>query len=449
MSNFKKIANKKLCVIGAGLSGVWAAILAKEKKARVFLSEGIRESLPAEHSELLNKYNIRYETGGHTKKIENADIYIISPGIPKDSKIYQQLKSFAKPVISEIEFASWFIGSAKIIAVTGTNGKSTTVRLIDHLFAGSKYNHQLGGNIGIPFSKLVIDTENFDKNKIFILEISSFQMEDIIDFRPYISIILNITPDHLNRYNGKLAKYLEAKLQIAANQTEDEYYYYFSREKLLRNNLPENTNTIPYDKNCKYKDLIQLQNNGRIKTIDGDLLKIRGKHNYYNTLAALSAIEQFQLEQDRILANLKSFTGLAHRLEFVRSINGIEFYNDSKATNIDSVIQALKSFKNNIILILGGRDKDLDFKELIPYLKKNTKKIILIGEASEKIRNQIAGTVPMEKVNTMREVVDQAYNEARPGEVVLLAPGCASFDMYENYKHRGQDFKSLVNELEK
>jgi len=429
------------------LSGVWAAILAKQKNARVFLSEGIRESLPDEHSDLLNKYNIRYETGGHTKKIKNADIYIISPGIPKDSKIYQQLKSFAKPVISEIEFASWFTGSAKIIAVTGTNGKSTTVRLIDHLFSGSKYNHQLGGNIGIPFSKLVIDTENFDKNKIFILEISSFQMEDIIDFRPYISIILNITPDHLNRYNGKLAKYLEAKLQIAANQTEDDYYYYFSREKLLRDNLPENTNTIAYEKNFKLKDLVQLQNNGRIKTIDGDLLKIRGMHNYYNILAALSAIEQFQLEQDRIIENLKSFTGLAHRLEFVRSINGVDFYNDSKATNIDSVIQALKSFTNNIILILGGRDKDLDFRELIPYLKKNTKKIILIGEASEKIRNQIAGTVPMEKVNTMREVVERAYKEAGPDEVVLLAPGCASFDMYENYKQRGKEFKSLVNEL--
>ncbi|MCF7740384.1 MAG: UDP-N-acetylmuramoyl-L-alanine--D-glutamate ligase [Candidatus Marinimicrobia bacterium] len=448
MTHLKKIENKNISVIGAGLSGLYVAALATQKGAQVFLSEYRTKKFSKDELNLLERYNIDYETGGHTEQLENADLYIISPGIPKETDIYQSIKKSGQPVISEIEFASWFADDTQIIAITGTNGKSTTVRLVDHLFKGTHYNAYLGGNIGIPFSKLILEMENITQNKVFILEISSFQLEDIIDFKPYISMILNITADHLDRYQGDIDKYLEAKLQIAANQTKDDFYYYDSEDSLLTKNIPDNTNSSAYDQNNRYKDIIELKEDGSIFLQNGSKLKIRGRHNYKNILAAVAVCQHFQISKDHIMEQLNTFSGLAHRLEFVKNIKGIEFYNDSKSTNIDSVIQALTSFKQPMYLIMGGRDKDLDFSELLPYLNSNIKEIILIGEAADKIQKQLQTKRPIMKKKDLEQAVQHAYHKSSSGSVVLLSPGCASFDMYENYKKRGQHFKALVNSLQ-
>ena len=448
MTHLEKIENKKISVIGAGLSGLYAAALAAQKGAQVFLSEYSTKKFSKDELNLLERYNIDYETGGHTKQIENADLYIISPGIPKETDIYQSIKNSGQPVISEVEFASWFADDTKIIAITGTNGKSTTVRLVEHLFKGSHYNAYLGGNIGIPFSKLILETENIKENKVFILEISSFQLEDIIDFKPYISMILNITADHLDRYQGNIDKYLKAKLQIAANQTKDDFYYYDSEDSHLTKNIPDNTNSSAYDQNNRYKDIINLKEDGSIFLQNDSKLKIRGRHNYKNILAAGAVCQHFDISEDHIMEQLNTFSGLAHRLEFVKNIKGIEFYNDSKATNIDSVIQALTSFKQPIYLIMGGRDKDLDFSELLPYLNTNIKEIILIGEAADKIQKQLQKKRPIIRKKGLEQAVQHAYHKSSSGSVVLLSPGCASFDMYENYKERGKHFKALVNSLQ-
>ncbi len=448
MKQLKKIVTKKISVIGAGLSGLYAAALAAKKNAQVFLSEGSDKKFSNDEIELLERYKIDYETGGHTDRFKNADLYIISPGIPKETDIYQTIKKTGQPVISEVEFASWFADDAQIIAITGTNGKSTTVRLVEHLFKGSHYNAYLGGNIGIPFSKLILDTENIKENKVLILEISSFQLEDIIDFKPFISLILNITADHLNRYQGDIIQYMKAKLQIATNQTINDFYYYDSNDQLLIKNIPNNTNSSPYDQNNSYKDFIDLKEDGSIILQNGSKLKIRGRHNYKNILAATAVCQHFQISKQQILEQLSSFNGLAHRLEFVKDINGIEFYNDSKATNIDSVIQALTSFKQPMYLIMGGRDKDLDFSELLPYLNSSIKEIILIGEAADKIQKQLQNKRPITRKKDLEQAIQHAYNESSSGSVVLLSPGCASFDMYDNYKERGKHFKALVNSLQ-
>ena len=446
MDKLKNIANKKICVIGAGLSGIHAAVLAGYQQAKVFLTEGNPNALSDDDRALLEKYNIDYEIGQHSNKIENYDLYIISPGIPKESAIYRKIIQYDKPIISEVEFASWFATDGQIVAITGTNGKSTTVRLINHLFQDTKYHAYLGGNIGIPFSKLVLETEDIIDNKIYILEISSFQLEDIINFKPDVAAILNISADHLNRYEGSIDKYLSAKLRIAENQTSENLYLYKSTDPYLKHHLPKGPELSPFDKN-KYKNLVELQNDGAIRTTDGNILQVRGKHNYNNLLATLAVASRYEVSREHIIAKLQSFKGLAHRLEYVRKVDSIQFYNDSKATNIDSVIQALKSFANPIILILGGRDKELDFKQLTPYLKKNVKKVVLIGEAAQKIKRQIGGTVSTIEQKTMEDVIEYAYKLANPDDVVLLSPGCASYDMYDNYKHRGNHFKEIVNGL--
>jgi len=442
----KKFENKKICVIGAGLSGIYGAALAAHKGADTFLSEGNKSSLPQKYMQILEKYNVNYELGGHSHQIEGFDFYIISPGIPKETKIYQQINNYNGKVISEIEFASRFAQKDKIIAVTGTNGKSTTVRLISHFFNDSQYENYLGGNIGTPFSQLILETEDNNDEKIFILEISSFQMEDIIDFSPYISVILNISPDHMDRYD-KIDDYLSAKLNITKNQDSKDIYLFNGKDHFLKNHIPNQPRTRDFNEPDQFNNIIELKKNGDIITLNGNKLNLRGKHNFENILAALSVVQYFDLEKNHILEKLESFQGLSHRLEFVKDLSGIRFYNDSKSTNIDSVLQALNSFSEQIILILGGQDKELDFSKLNSHLQ-NVRKIVLIGTAKEKIKSQLENEHPAIEVDTMEEAVQKTYNIAKSDDVVLLSPGCASFDMYEDYKHRGNHFKQLVNELE-
>lgn len=444
------IKNKKITVIGMGETGQSASLLAKKLGAIVLISES---SVVTKNPFINNakSIGINIESGGHSEKIYDSDLWIISPGISDKINIVRNAKAKGIKIVSEIEFASWFTDKP-IIGVTGSNGKTTTVSIINEILTKSELNPILTGNIGYAFSRAVLDDlNNCLENRLYIIELSSFQLEHIETFKPFISILLNISPDHLDRY-GNMDKYLEAKMRITMNHDSENHLLYNSDDMdLVRRCKNLNINKTTFGLLNDTQSVIKANDShiavDQTKIINIDKLNIKGDHNISNILAAVSAVKILNISNKTIADALATFNGIEHRLEKVSTIDGVTYYNDSKATNIESVIAAINSFKSPIILILGGEDKNTDFNVLKPFINKKIKQIVSYGKASNKISTALRDAVALNTVFSLRDAVGECKKSAVSGDIVLLSPGCASFDQFDNFEHRGNEFKKMINDV--
>jgi UDP-N-acetylmuramoylalanine--D-glutamate ligase len=454
--DFKKY--KKVSVVGAARSGVAAAKLLQKKNVDVLLSDSNAEKKinPFFIKEITGS-GIKAEFGLHTDEVYKCDLMVVSPGVPQNSKVIQTALSKGIEVISEIELASWFC-KGKIISITGTNGKTTTTTLMGEICREAGFKTFVCGNIGTAFCDVV---ENVTQDAIAVVETSSFQLDNIKYFKPMIALILNITPDHLDRYNHSVEEYVNSKHKVYENQNGSDYFIYNFDDMVIKKSLKLDIKSTPsaFSLNNGVKkevesgayidnyDIIYFYSQGEEKIIDTQKLIIKGQHNIYNSMASVITAKVLGVEKKVIQKTLENFKGVEHRLEFVREINGIKFYNDSKATNVNSVWYALQGFNEPIILILGGRDKGNDYKEIEKEVKKYVKHIVAIGESRQKVFDFFSPIVPVSIAGDMEDAVKKAAGEAKKNEVVLLSPACASFDMFENYEHRGTEFKRIVNQL--
>lgn len=445
------LKGKRVSVIGLARSGVAAAKLAKDLGAQVFVSDNSDSNDIIQAFQELQKFGIKGELNGHTESIYNADLWVISPGVPKDAEIIQHAMVKDIPIVSEIEFASWFT-TAPIIAVTGSNGKTTTVHMLNEMCQSDDIEPILSGNVGNPFSNSVRhDLSNPNPNRVHVLEISSFQMEFILHFKPYIALFLNLSPDHLNRYKD-MDDYVSAKMNMWSNQTKDDFLVFNGDDDLLAKRIaPANAKKFPFSLQSDPKSLFKLNatkiyDQKHATLINLDDIALPGKHNLSNYLGAATAATLLGIASSKITDVMKSFCGVPHRLEHVENINGVTYINDSKATNVDAVKVALDSFKNPILLILGGRDKGGDFLSLYPHTH-NVKEVLTIGESEEAIAMLLGDAVRLRSCGSLKSALEVAHSNAQPGDVVLLSPGCASFDQFENFEHRGNVFRRLVQEL--
>lgn len=447
---------KKVTVAGAARSGIAAARLLAKKGFSVFLTDSNPESkIDKAFVEDIKNSGIKYEFGVHSEKAYDADIMVVSPGVPQNSAIIQKALSKRIEVISEIEAASWYC-KGKVIAITGTNGKTTTTTLIGELFKDAGYKTFVCGNIGIAFSDIV---EQTDESSIVVLETSSFQLDNIKKFKPFISILLNVTPDHLDRYDS-FEKYMESKMRITENQNAGDHFVFNYDDVLVRKSaFKVNANKSAFSLHHSVKkesgngayinnhDLIYYYYMGEENIIDTQKLIIKGEHNVYNAMASVISAKIFGIEKEFIKKTLENFKGVEHRLEFVRELDGIKYYNDSKATNVNSVWYALKGFNEKLVLILGGKDKGNDYSQIEKEAIEHCKHIIAIGSSKQKVYDFFNGKISTEIADDMADAVEKGRKAASKGDVVLLSPACASFDMFDNYEHRGRVFKDLVNSL--
>ncbi len=447
-----EIKDKNISIIGAVRSGIGAAKLIKKLGGNPFVSDSGKSENLEKSAETLKENNIEYEIGEHTDRVFECELMVVSPGVPSNAPVLKRAKEKNIKVISEIELAYNFC-KGKIIAVTGTNGKTTTTSLCGHLFKTAGKKTFIAGNIGNAFSEIALEAS---ENDFIILEVSSFQLDLIDEFEPKTAMILNITPDHLNRYENKFENYISSKLLIYKNQKRDDYLilnkddetlinllkhydskgYYFSLKETLLNGCYLSDNQVIYNERGELKFICNI-----------DEINLNGEHNIANAMASIIAAKIFNLENERIKEGLKTFQGVEHRLEFVREVNGVKFINDSKATNVDSVWYALRSFNEPIFLILGGQDKGNDYNKIKQLVIDRVKKIYAIGSSADKIFNFFHSKVKVEVKISLEEVVVAANQEARENEIILLSPACASFDMFDNYEHRGRVFKEAVNKL--
>jgi len=447
----KVIKGKRIAILGMARSGKALAVLMKKLGSEVFLSE-IRNNMELERDkQFLEASGIRCELGAHSDELLRADFIAVSPGIPLDIDILTRARSRGIPIFSEMEVASWFC-NAPIIAVTGSNGKTTTTTLIGKMLADAGLACNVGGNIGIPFASFVDGT---NPSGHVVLEVSSFQLEGIEGFRPKIAMILNFTPDHLDRYST-IEDYRIAKARIYENMGEGDYL-------ILNADDPESSKFMPrpevkilfFTNQANEKaDAYVRSGNLMLKTDDGPKvvlaisdIGIPGPHNLANSAAAALAASLAGVTASQIGKTLRNFKGVEHRLERVAVINGVSYINDSKGTNVDAVVMALRCIATPIILIAGGKDKGGEFTVLNAEMKDKVRAMVLIGEAANKIAMQLAGAAPIHNAGTMGEAVEKAAHLAQKGDTVLLSPGCASFDMFRNFEHRGDVFKEEVNRL--
>jgi UDP-N-acetylmuramoylalanine--D-glutamate ligase len=447
----------KIVVLGAGESGNGAALLAKAKGFPVFVSDSgaIKDSYRKE----LEDAAIAFESEGHTMdRILEADIIIKSPGIPEKAPVMKTLRAAGKTIISEIEWAYLFKGDSKIIAITGSNGKSTTASLVAHLLKEGGIDAALTGNIGYSFARQVAT----QPVKWYVIEISSFQLDDIVHFRPDIAILLNITPDHLDRYDYKFENYVASKFRIAMNQHPEDLLIINKDDDVISNYIEQhpikskilyitmNEHNLPPNEDGAFinDDALHIRYEGEELKQSIHELTIRGKHNQYNTMAAGISARATGLRNDALRNSFASFNGLEHRLEYVATIRGVEFINDSKGTNLNSVWYALESMTHPVILILGGQDKGNDYNEIADIVKEKVKAIVCLGRNNTPIIDALGPLVEhIVETQSAKDAVAAAYAFSEQGDVVLLSPGCASFDLFENYKDRGQQFKDAVRSL--
>ena len=436
---------KKLVVLGAGESGIGAALLAKKNKYDVFVSD---KGTITEKSVLSNN-GIRWEEGVHTKKeILSASEVIKSPGIPDSVSIIQDLKLYGIPVISEVEFAYRYTNS-KIIAITGTNGKTTNTLLLGHILKKAGFDVLVAGNIGTGFAMSILDRD-YD---FIILELSSFQLDGIQNFKADISILLNITPDHLDRYGNDFEQYIQSKFRITENQKSEDILIYNYDDKNIRNKIKTKAKKIPlslhktFFEGAFYKEKkINININKNKMTIQE--LALQGKHNVYNSMAAAVASRVLEVKDFITRQSLLDFQNVEHRLEHVINVHGIQFINDSKATNINSTWYALESMHKNTVWIVGGVDKGNDYNELLDLVKDRVKAIVCIGQNTKNIHKVFEDYVDeILDAKTMNEAVVFSYQLAKKGDAVLLSPACASFDMFANFEERGIEFKKSVRSL--
>jgi UDP-N-acetylmuramoylalanine--D-glutamate ligase len=443
---------KRIVILGSGESGTGAAILAKQKGFDVFVSD--LGNIKEQYKKILAENNILFEENKHTADlILNADEIIKSPGIPSTAPIMQQIYEREIPVISELEFAARYTDAYKI-CITGSNGKTTTTSLIYHLMKKAGLNVGMAGNIGKSFAYQVA-TENFD---YYVLEISSFQLEDMYEFKADIAILLNITPDHLDRYNYDLQKYVDAKFRITQNLTEEDYFIYCSDDELTIRELEKiviRAQQLPFSLEHKHTPGAYVQNNQMIidlKNVNFSMsieeLALKGKHNTYNSMAAGIAGNVLQIRKDIIREALMDFKGVEHRLEKVQNVNGVEFINDSKATNVNSVWYALECMTAPVVWIAGGTDKGNDYSVLNDLVSRKVKALICLGKDNSKLHKAFDNIIPtIIDTQSMEDAVKKAYQLANKDDVVLLSPACASFDLFDNYEDRGRKFKQAVKEL--
>ena len=431
---------ERITILGGGESGVGAAILAKKKGIKVFLSDS--GSLSKKYKEELNFNKIPFEEKGHTfERIINADVVIKSPGVPSDCEPCRVLRDQGIEIISEIEFGSYFF-KGKIIAITGSNGKTTTSGLIHHIMANAGLHTALGGNYGTSMCRILAAE---DQPEYLVLELSSFQLDDIKDFKPDIAILLNITPDHLDRYGYDIMKYGAAKLRIIENQSSLDVFIYNGDDKI--------TNDLLKGKTLPMK-LVRILDKEYIngiysKELDANFeINLIGKHNLFNAICAVQAAREVGINDDKINLGLKSFRNVPHRMETTASINGVTYINDSKATNVDAVYYALEGIRQSVIWIAGGTDKGNDYTILHQLVKDKVKALICLGLDNSKLRSAFHSVIDhIVETDNMVDAIKMATDYAERGEVVLLSPACASFDLFKNYIDRGDQFKAAVWQL--
>jgi UDP-N-acetylmuramoylalanine--D-glutamate ligase len=446
------IRGNKISILGAVRSGVGAAKLAKVMGARPFVSDVASGVKLEENLRMLKAEEIEYEFGGHSDRVFDCDYIIVSPGVPSGSKVIQKALSRNIPVYSELEFASWFC-KGSIISITGTNGKTTSTALMGHMLDCAGIKNFVAGNIGLAFSEIVM---NVGKNDFAVIETSSFQLDHINTFKPAYSVILNITPDHLDRYDGSIDKYIESKIRIISNQKRSEVFIYnFDDPYLPKTYTNESVRKYTFSLKRKVQNGAYLDGNNFYYN-DGsdnelicsrDDLFLKGLHNAANSLAVLVVAKKIGIGKDVIKKAFQTFRGVEHRLEIAGEKNGISFINDSKATNVDAVWYALQSFDRRIYLILGGKDKGNDYDQILDLVRKKVAKIYAIGSSAQKIHDYFITYVDVAIMDSLQSAVLAAFSEAVKGGVVLLSPACASFDMFENYEHRGKVFKNTVESL--
>ncbi|MET7029971.1 UDP-N-acetylmuramoyl-L-alanine--D-glutamate ligase [Sediminicola luteus] len=443
---------ERLVILGGGESGVGTAILGKKMGYDVFVSDGgkIKEKYKIE----LENLGVDWEEERHTEaKILMADVVMKSPGIPDTVSLVVKLKEMKIPVISEIEFASRYT-EATIIGITGSNGKTTTTMLVNHLLKNGGLNVGMAGNIGDSFAKMVAE-QDYD---YYVLEISSFQLDGIVDFKPHIAIITNISPDHLDRYDYKFENYIASKFKIIQNQTEEDYLIYDADDEVIMDYLEQHkipSKLIPFSLEKEFTEGAYIKNNkiqittqNNTMEMEQDTLALEGKHNLKNTMAASTAAKLVQIRKQTIRESVQNFQGAAHRLEKVLKIHHVQYINDSKATNVNATYYALDSMKTPTVWIVGGLDKGNDYRSLMPMVREKVKAIVCLGLDNSKIKDAFGNAVDlMVETFSMEEAIKVAYKIAERGDTVLLSPACASFDLFKNYEDRGDQFKEAVKNL--
>lgn len=443
---------KKIVILGGGESGVGSAILAQAKGFEVFLSDN--GALQDKYKAELTDRNIPFEEKGHTEEdVLSADEIIKSPGIPDGVPLIQQAKAKGISIISEIEFAGRYTDATKI-CITGSNGKTTTTSLLYHILQSAGLNVGLGGNIGKSFARQVAE----NSYEYYVLELSSFQLDNMYDFKADIAILLNITPDHLDRYDHDFQKYVDSKMRITQNQTVEDDFIYWAEDPVVTKEVIRKQpkarlftfsehkadNVSAYADN----DQIVINTSKSVFKMEQDLLALTGTHNLYNSLASAIAAKLLDIKDEKIRQSLSDFKGVEHRLEKVASVKGIQFINDSKATNVNSCWYALKSMKTRVVLILGGKDKGNDYQEIEELVKTKVHALVFLGVDNSKLHRFFDGKIEtIVDARSMEEAVNKAYALAAEGDSVLLSPCCASFDLFKNYEDRGDQFKYWVRKL--
>jgi len=449
-----QLKNKRVLVVGLGKSGMAAALFLRDRGARVTVSDARSVAVLEKEIPALLDVGIMVEAGGHgLLTFRRQDLIVVSPGVPYDTPELKQVRAFGLPVIGELELASRFL-QGQVVAITGSNGKTTTTSLLGKIFTDSGRPTLVGGNIGTPVIELVKESS---AATMTVLEVSSFQLETVEQFHPHIAVVLNITPDHLDRH-GTFEAYQAAKARITARQgagdflvlngedtptqmiagkTRAQVFWFSGRRPIKRGAFVHGESVLFLPKE-----------GGRAEPVMPVAeIPLRGAHNVENVLAAVCAARLGGVAAESIRASVREFKAVEHRLEFVAAVRGVEYYNDSKATNVDATRKALEAFPGGVRLILGGKDKDSDYAELAELARARVKVVYTIGSAAEKIERQLVGVVKMESAGTLDAAVRRAAEDAVAGDVVLLAPACASFDQFENYEHRGRVFKELVKQL--
>lgn len=442
---------RRLVILGGGESGVGAALLAKQKGYDVFLSDA--GSLKEVYRNALNVEGIEWEEGKHSEeRILSADEIVKSPGIPEKNELVKQIRKKGISVISEIEFAYRYAGESKIIAITGSNGKTTTTSLIYHICKTGDLNAALVGNIGESFAKQVA----MDPKPVYVVEISSFQLDDIIEFRPHIAVLTNITEDHLDRYDYNFENYIKSKFRIIENQQAGDYFIYNTDDEVTMKYLDQfNIHSTQLPISMRNEKNAAFIKDGDMYVRTGDeIMKmsvydftLKGKHNQYNTMAACVTGATMNIRKEKIREAVQTFQNLEHRMEHVASIRGVEFINDSKATNVNSTWFALESMEKPTVLILGGVDKGNDYSLIGDLVKEKVKAVVCLGVDNKKIHEAFENIVPVIDTASASEAASAAFGQADKGDVVLLSPACASFDLFKNYEDRGTQFKRAVIDL--
>lgn len=457
-NNTKHIFDKEDCkgkflvVLGAGESGVGAAILGIAKDMEVLVSDSGK--IPEKYLDTLRIRGIPFEQEGHSEeRILTADIVVKSPGIPPTAPLVKKLVEEGVPVVSEIEFAGYFTDS-KMICITGSNGKTTTTLLTYHILQSAGLDVGLAGNVGYSLAAQVAETPH----EYYVIELSSFQLENMYNFKAHVAMILNITPDHMDRYDHKMELYTAAKFRILQNQTKEDYFIYWDDDPIIANQLKvvhDEALRLPFSEH-KSDDVAAWTEDGMVKfkvpgdvwEIPRDRLSLNGLHNLYNSMAAGLSASVLNVRNDIIRKALSDFEAVEHRLEFVREVNGVRYINDSKATNVNSTWYALESMTTPTILILGGKDKGNDYSEILPLVLGKVKAIVCMGVDNSKILEYFKGKVTrLVDTHSLQEAVDACAAIAEDGDTVLLSPCCASFDLFKSYEDRGRQFKTAVGNL--